>query len=102
MVPQAGTDGKEFDGQAVRISGRRITDEYGTIAGGSMTVPEQAGLLRGQGVPMEEILRITCLNALRFFGEKEPSIREGKTANFLICDRDLSVRSVFYKGSQIK
>ncbi|MFC2157648.1 amidohydrolase family protein [Acidobacteriota bacterium] len=102
MVPPAGIDGKEFDGKAVRISGRRITDEHGTIAGGSMTVPEQAKLLRERGVPEEEVLRITCTNALRFFGEKSPSLREGQTANFLICNRDLTVHSVFYKGSQIK
>ena len=102
MVPPAASDRIQFDGKRITKSGAGIYDEFGTIAGGSRGVPEQAGFLLDQGLPVEDVIRITCQNARRFFGEGDRTIREGDEATFLMCDKNLSVQAIFYKGERLE
>ncbi|MCJ7681392.1 MAG: amidohydrolase family protein, partial [Candidatus Aminicenantes bacterium] len=102
MIPPACSSDGALDKSGLRLVNGALVDRQGTIAGGSMPVPEQAGLLLKLGFSVEDIVRIACLNGRRFFGLPSPEIGEGEEATFIVCNSDLSLRAFYLKGKIIR
>lgn len=75
----------------------------GNLAGSTVTLYE--GMCRAVqfGVPLESAVKMATLTPARAIGMADTigSLEEGKDADIVVLNQDLSLRHVFYKGEQI-
>lgn len=91
-------------GQEVKVAGHLATLKDGTLAG---SVTSLMGCVRSavdMGIPLEVAIRCAAVNPARRIGifKDYGSLSEGKKANFVLLNRDLSVKAVFINGRQIR
>ncbi len=102
LIPQAGKQVKKQTTRNFCIQGKRITRNDGVLAGGGTTVAEQVVLLKKAGWLPEALVRLACENTRRFFGIADPSLTDGAEATFLICDQDMVLQEIYYKGEKLE
>ena len=96
------SDGEyELGGQPVTVRGKKALLRDGTIAGSasSLLTCLRTAVLE-MGIPLESAVRCAAVNpaaALGIFG-RCGSISAGKTANFLLLDKELHLKSVCKDG----
>ena len=91
-------------GQDVTVKGRYATLADGTLAG---SVTDLMGCLKTAvsfGIPLEHAVRAAAVNPARAIGiySRCGSLEPGKRANFVILDRDLNLRDVFFCGQRVR
>lgn len=79
----------------------RLAD--GTIAGASANAFEGFRHLVKCGIPIESAVRMASYNPAKVLGviDRLGTIEKGKTASFVIIDKDLNIKSVYLKGEKI-
>ncbi len=98
-IPPAGLERAVFDGRQVELKGGVYRTAEGTIAGGAKMVDQQfRELCRGKVLPLELAVRWACVNPVRFFTGKEPVLKDGQEATFVMLDEELNLKGVFLKG----
>lgn len=105
MMATGLTDGDySLGGQAVKVVGALATLADGTIAGSATNL---MGCLRvavqKMGIPLESAVKCAAVNPAKAVGiyDQYGSITTGKTANLVLLDSDLNIKSVFLKGKAI-
>ena len=101
MVPQAFSGSRSFPHVKADPTGRRITIENDVLAGGATPVPEQAAMLFKYGIKPEEIIPLTCTNALKFLGLPVTEIKQGQDADFILLNKSFEVEAVYEKGKRL-
>ncbi len=101
MIPPAFSGSRTFSNRKKDPTGRKITNKNGVLAGGATSVPEQAALLFRNGIKPEEIIPLTCSNALGFFSLPTPEIKQGHDADFIILNKSFEVEAVYEKGEKL-
>ena len=93
----------ELGGQAVFLKGgiARLAD--GTIAGSATNLYDCMLRAISFGIPREDAVRAATYNPARQLGclDEVGSIRDGKQADFVICDADLNRREVWLAGEKL-
>ena len=93
----------ELGGQNVYLEGGAAHLEDGTIAGSAADLHTcLQNAVRFQ-IPEEEAIRAATLNPAKVMGidREAGSIAPGKRADFLICDRELNIRTVYIEGKAL-
>ncbi|MEA2005299.1 MAG: amidohydrolase family protein [Acidobacteriota bacterium] len=101
MIPPAYSNRKKFGGKILQKYGKRISSAQGTLAGGCTSVSEQAQWLFQNGLTQDEIVHLACLNTLKYFGFRLPSIDEGEDASFVLLDKHMKVMEVYSHGERV-
>jgi len=102
MIPPAYSNRKKFGGQMLKKDGkRRISNAQGTLAGGCTCVSEQAQWLFQNGLTPDEIVHLACVNTMKYFGFRLPSIDEGEDASFVLLDKHMKVMEVYNHGERV-
>lgn len=93
----------DLGGQKVFIKGRRATLADGTIAGSATNLFDCMTTAVSMGVPLEEAVAAATWNPAHELGllDSLGSIRSGKLADFVICDRDLKRKAVYIGGRAV-
>ena len=93
----------ELGGQPVFLQGgvARLSD--GTIAGSATNVYDCMLRAISFGIPREDAVRAATYNPARQLGclDEVGSIRDGKQADFVICDAELNRREVWLAGEML-
>ena len=93
----------ELGGQPVFLQGgvARLSD--GTIAGSATNVYDCMLRAISFGIPREDAVRAATYNPARQLGclDEAGSIRDGKQADFVICDAELNRREVWLAGEKL-
>ena len=93
----------ELGGQPVFLQGgvARLSD--GTIAGSATNVYDCMLRAISFGIPREDAVRAATYNPARQLGclDEVGSIRDGKQADFVICDAELNRREVWLAGEKL-
>ncbi len=101
MIPQAFSGSRSFPHIKTDSTGHRITIKNDVLAGGATSVPEQAAALFKFRIKPEEIIPLTCTNALKFLGLPAPEIKQGKDADFILLNKSFEVEAVYKKGKRL-
>jgi len=101
LIPPYHSDDKYFAEKNIKKNEGYIQTNKGILAGGNKTIAEQTKLLKKIGFSLEDIIKVACANNRKFFGYKNPVIKEGREASFLILDNNLDITDIFYKGEKI-
>lgn len=91
-------------GQPVIVKGNLATLESGTIAGSATNLMDCMRIaVTKMGIPLESAVKAATLNPAKSIGidEKYGSIEEGKTANIVILNQDLSIRHIIKDGKLV-
>ena len=104
QIASATGDGEyELGGQPVFLQGgvARLSD--GTIAGSATNVYDCMLRAISFGIPREDAVRAATYNPARQLGclDEVGSIRDGKQADFVICDAELNRREVWLAGEKL-
>ena len=88
----------------VTLRGIRATLADGTLAGSATNL---FGMMRNAisyGIPAEEVIRSCSINPAKqiHMEGKIGSIKEGKCADFLICDKDWNLEAVYIEGQKVR
>lgn len=97
-------DGEYYLGeQKVYIKDRKATLADGTIAGSATNLMECMKIAHKSGLSLENAIRCATINPARVIGVDSyvGSLEEGKLADFLILNKDLSIDSVYIKGEKV-
>lgn len=93
----------ELGGQQVFLQGgiARLAD--GTIAGSATNLYECMQRAVSFGIPREDAIRAATWNPARQIGclDTVGSIRNGKRADFVVCDAELNRRAVYLAGEKL-
>lgn len=96
------TDGKyTLGGQDVYVKGALATLADGTIAGSATNLMDcLRTAVQKMGIPLEDAVACASANPAKEIGiyDRCGSISEGKDADFVLLDRDLSVKAVYIGG----
>ena len=94
----------ELGGQQVFLKGgiARLAD--GTIAGSATNLYDCMLRAISFGIPREDAVRAATYNPARQLGvlEEVGSIRDGKVADFVLCDAELDRKAVYRAGNELK
>lgn len=92
-----------YEGGREIVKEGKITLPNGTLAGSGTGLLEDVRRAVSFGIPLEDALRCASYNPARAIGVLEHcgSIENGKNADFIICDRQLSIRAVYIKGERV-
>lgn len=90
----------DLGGQKVFIKGRKATLADGTIAGSATNLYDCMTTAVGMGISLEEAVRSATWNPAHELGmlEEIGSIRNGKLADFVVCDGKLERQAVYIGG----
>ena len=96
-----------FGGQEIEVHGNRATiaDHPETLAG---SVTSLMGCLRQAvqfGIPLADAVRASSYNPAQAIGmdDRAGSLEDGKEASIVLLDeKDLSIRTIVFKGSKVK
>lgn len=90
-------------GQTVNVAGNVATLKDGTIAGSVSNLMQCFQHAVNIGIPLESALKAVTINPARAIGEANTlgSIEQGKVANLLILNKDLSIRHIIFHGHQL-
>lgn len=93
----------DLGGQTVFIKGRKATLADGTIAGSCTNLYDCMKTALTMGVPMEEAVKAATWNPAHQLGMLDSigSIRDGKLADFIICDARLDRQQVYVGGQPV-
>ena len=93
----------ELAGQNVYLEGGTAHLEDGTIAGSAADLHNCLQNTVRFHIPEEEAIRAATLNPAKVVGidREAGSIAPGKRADFLICDRELNIRTVYIEGKAL-
>ena len=93
----------ELGGQAVFLKDGLARLSDGTIAGSATNLYDCMRLAVSFGIPKEDAIRAASYNPARQIGalNEVGSIAEGKIADFVICDADLTRKAVYLAGERI-
>ncbi|MCQ2530504.1 MAG: N-acetylglucosamine-6-phosphate deacetylase [Lachnospiraceae bacterium] len=101
-----GMEDGEYDLGELRVTLRGLTAtlDDGTLAG---SVTNLFGMMKNvisYGIPAEEAIRSCTINpAKQLKMESEiGSIKEGKRADFIICDKDWNLEAVYIEGQKVR
>ena len=99
------TDGEyELGGQQVFLKDgiARLAD--GTIAGSATNLYDCMLRAISFGIPREDAVRAATYNPARQLGvlDEVGSIRDGKVADFVLCDAELNRKAVYRAGNELK
>ncbi len=85
----------------VKNSQARLAD--GRLAGSTITLYEAVRRAVGFGIPLADAVKMASLTPARAIGMEDSlgSLEEGKDADIVVLNEDLTLRHVFYKGKQI-
>ncbi|MEF9971982.1 MAG: N-acetylglucosamine-6-phosphate deacetylase [Oscillospiraceae bacterium] len=91
-------------GQAVSVRGNRATLSDGTLAG---SVTDLLGCLQtaaSMGIPLADAVCAAAVNPAKVLGifDRVGSFDMGKTANILILDKNLQLKSVIFRGELVR
>lgn len=96
----------EYDlgGQAVFVKGPVATLKDGTLAGSATCLMGCVRKAYEFGIPLEKAIKCASLNPAKAIKEdkKRGSLKEGKIADIVILNDDLSIEKVFIKGKKFK
>lgn len=94
----------DLGGLTVTLKGRKATLEDGTLAGSATNLFEMMKNAFSFGIPVEEAIRACTINPAKQIRASEQigSIAVGKCADFLICDDEWNLESVYIEGQRIK
>lgn len=98
-------DGKyEVNGRILTVVNKRVYTEDGTIAGGSSCLIDCVRNLVSIGIPLEEACMMASKNPAETVGvyNKKGSLSVGKTADIVILNKDLTIKSVILRGIIIR
>ncbi len=90
----------ELGGQQVFVKDRQARLNDGTLAGAALNLYDDMVNAIRFGVPAKDaVLAATLVPAREIGAEKEiGSLEEGKSADFIICDREWNIRKVYLGG----
>ena len=93
----------DLGGQKVFIKGRKATLADGTIAGSCTNLYDCMTTAVAMGIPLEEAVRAATWNPAHELEMLDVigSIRNGKLADFVICDRHLERQAVYIGGEKV-
>lgn len=93
----------DLGGQKVFIKGRKATLADGTIAGSCTNLYDCMTTAVTMGIPLEEAVKAATWNPAHEVGilKELGSIRDGKLADFVICNRDLERQAVYIGGEKV-
>ena len=93
-------------GKKVQVTGKRaVLTEGGNLAGSVTNLADCLRLaVRQVGIPLEQAVRCATFNPARAIGREDCCglIREGRKADLLLLNQDLSLRAVFKDGQLIR
>jgi N-acetylglucosamine-6-phosphate deacetylase len=101
MVPPAHSETSPSSEFSINQNGRKITTKENILAGGATSVPEQVKTLFAYGIKPEEIIPLSCTNALKFFKIPHSSLQPGEDADFIVLNKSFEVQGVYEHGTQI-
>ena len=72
----------------------------GHFAGSVVSINDEMKVLQRLGVSYTDLLKISSLNAFRFYGldKQYGTLTKGKHADIVIMDEDLNIKNVYVKG----
>lgn len=90
----------EVNGRILTVVNKRVYTEDGTIAGGSACLIDCVRNLVSIGIPLETAVMMSTKNPAQTVGiyNKKGSLTVGKTADIVILNKDLSVKTVILRG----
>lgn len=93
----------DLGGQKVYIHGRKATLADGTIAGSCTNLYDCMTTAVSFGIPLTEAVKAATWNPAHEIGELERvgSIRDGKLADFVVCDGLLQRKAVYIGGEPV-
>lgn len=93
----------DLGGQKVYIKGRKATLADGTIAGSCTNLYDCMTTAVSMGISLEEAVKAATWNPAHELGMLNSigSIRNGKLADFVICDRELKRQAVYIGGERV-
>ncbi len=93
----------DLGGQKVFIKGRKATLADGTIAGSCTNLYDCMTTAVSFGISAEEAVRSATWNPAHELGllDEIGSIRDGKRADFVICDAALMCKAVYIGGEKV-
>jgi N-acetylglucosamine-6-phosphate deacetylase len=94
----------ELGGQQVYLKGRLATLADGTIAGSASNLYDCLLTAIRSGIPAETAVRSATLLPARELGcaDRIGSLAPGKLADFVVCRADLTPKTVFLGGEEVK
>lgn len=102
MMATGMTDGEySLGGQDVTVKGNRATLHDGTIAGSATNLMDcMRTAVKKMDIPLETAIRCAAVNPAKSIGIDRDygSLEEGKVANVVLLDQDLSLRYVILNG----
>ena len=104
MMATGMVDGKyALGGQDVFVTGNKATLADGTIAGSATNLMDCMRTCIRMGIPMESAIRSATYNpaAAIKIDDQYGSIEPGKVANFVVLNKDFSIRNVILKGKVV-
>ena len=104
MMATGMVDGKyALGGQDVFVTGNKATLADGTIAGSATNLMDCMRTCIRMGIPMESAIRSATYNpaAAIKIDDQFGSIEPGKVANFVVLNKDFSIRNVILKGKVV-
>ena len=92
-----------YPGSNVRVVGKVILLEDGTISGSTQTLYDGVKNLASVGIPLVDIARMASYNPACTLGveDKVGSIEVGKCADLVVLDSDMSIISVYIDGNKV-
>lgn len=93
----------DLGGQEVFIKGRKATLADGTIAGSCTNLYDCMTTALTMGIPLEEAVKAATWNPAHELGmlDQIGSIRDGKLADFVICDGRMVRQAVYIGGEKV-
>ena len=93
----------ETGGQTAWLKDGVARLESGTIAGAASNLYQDLQNAIAFGIPKNQAIQAATINPARAIGwdDRIGSIEEGKYADFLICDEDLTMRQVVCRGHMV-
>ena len=104
MMATGMEDGKySLGGLDVYVTGNKATLKDGTIAGSATNLMDCMRTAVSMGIPLESAVRAATYNPAKAIGidVNYGTIEPGKVANYVILNKDLSIKNVILNGSVV-
>lgn len=104
MMATGMPDGEYFlGGQQVKVSGKKAVLSDGTLAGSVMNLMDCVRSVVSMGIPLETAVKCSAVNPAKEIGiyASYGSLETGKIANFVLLNRDLSIKEVYMNGKPV-
>jgi len=104
MMATGMPEGKySLGGLDVYVKGNKAALEDGTIAGSATNLMDCMRTCVKMGIPLESAIRSATYNPAKAIGisDQYGSIEPGKVANFVILNKDLSIKNVILRGKVV-